>query len=107
LCRQTPVVRITPSTTISTEIWDMTIEREIREATYYQDRPVPDGYTEDYDCQLWNVGHVFRWSDVYEAWLDCEVRLSIKPNMTIGQAFAEQMDHPMWLDYSVFFVEGF
>jgi hypothetical protein len=67
----------------------------------------PDGYTEDYDCQLWNVGHVFRWSDVYEAWLDCEVRLTIKPNMPISEAFEDRMDHPLWKDYAVFFNAAF
>lgn len=70
-------------------------------------QPAPDGYTENYDSSLWNVGHVFSWSNVYEAWLDCSVRLSIKPDMPISEAFEERMDHPMWDEFAVFFVEGF
>ena len=68
--------------------------------------PAPDGYTDEYDYTAWNVGHVFRWSDVYEAWLDCEVRLTVRPNMTIEHAFVARMNHPMWNAYAVFFAEG-
>jgi hypothetical protein len=67
----------------------------------------PDGYTEEFDKSTWNVGHVFRYSAVYDAWLDCEIRLTVKPNVTIGEAFADFMGEPMWADYNIFFVEGF
>jgi hypothetical protein len=70
-------------------------------------RPIPDGYTDQYDSIAWNVGHVFRWSDVYEAWLDCERVVTVKPGMTPDEAFEARMDHPMWPDYSIFFAEGF
>jgi len=67
-------------------------------------KPIPDGYTDQWDRTVWNVGHVFRWSEVYSAWLDCNVRLSVKPNMTLEQAYEGRMDEPMWPDYAVFFV---
>jgi hypothetical protein len=78
---------------------------DIRDATDSPERTAPDGWTAEWDTTVWNRGKVFRWSDVYEAWLDCEVWLSIKPFMTIGDAFEDRMDHPMWLDYAVFFVD--
>lgn len=68
--------------------------------------PPPDGFTESYDPTTWNVGHVFRWSDVYKAWLDCDCRISIKPNTNIAESFEEQTDESIIGQY-VFFVEGF
>jgi hypothetical protein len=76
---------------------------DILDAAKSPDRPVPDGWTEEYDCTLWNRCKVFRWSDVYSAWLDCEVWVSVRPFEPIAQAFERRMDHPMWLDYAVFF----
>ena len=70
------------------------------------DRPLPEGYTEDHDSSIWNVGEVFSWSEVYETWLDCNVRLTIKPNVPVDLAFEDAMDCPMWDDYAVFFTEG-
>ena len=70
-------------------------------------RELPDGYTDQHDSDLWNVGHVFLWSTVYEAWLDCGVRLSIKPNVSVRDAFEEHFDCPMWNDHAVFFDSEF
>ncbi len=67
-------------------------------------RELPDGYTDQHDSTIWNVGHVFSWSNVYEAWLDCNGQLTVKPNMTVRDAFENFMDHPMWDNYAVFFV---
>ena len=66
-------------------------------------RELPDGYTDQHDSDVWNVGHVFRWSDVYGAWLDCDIRLTVKPNMPIRDAFEARMAEPMWSEYAVFF----
>jgi len=30
---------------------------------------LPEGYTKDHDSTVWNIGFVFRYSDVYEDWL--------------------------------------
>ena len=76
------------------------------DGAYCAEHPTPDGYTKEWDFTLWNVGHVFRWSDVYEAWLECG-RCTVKPGQTLGEAFEAWADHPMWLDYAVFFAEGF
>ena len=66
-------------------------------------RPIPNGYTDQHDSDVWNVGEVFRWSDVYECWLECGVRMTIKPNVPIDIAFEDCMGHSMWFDYAVFF----
>mgnify|MGYP006292889383 CR=1 FL=1 len=76
---------------------------DIRDATDCPARPVPDGWTDQWDSTLWNAGRVFRWSDVYEAWLDCQVSVTVKPLESIDTAFERRMDHPMYLDYAVFF----
>jgi hypothetical protein len=78
---------------------------DIRDATDSPDRPIPDGFTSEWDCTVWNRGKVYLWSDVYEAWLDCDLWVSIKPFESIGSAFERRMDHPMWLCYAVFFVD--
>ena len=51
------------------------------------ERPVPDGYTEEWDSATWNVGFVFRWSEVYEAWLELSVQLTVKPGQTRSDPF--------------------
>jgi hypothetical protein len=78
---------------------------DILDATVYPDRPIPNGCFAQWNCTIWNRGKVYRWSDVYEGWLDCEVWVSIKPFESISEAFERRMDHPMWLGYAVFFVD--
>jgi hypothetical protein len=67
----------------------------------------PDGYTDQHDSSKWNVGEVFQWSSVYEAWMDCEIRLTVKPNVPVRLAFEDRMGHPMWEGYAVFFNRAF
>ena len=64
---------------------------------------LPTGYTDQYDSSTWNVGEVFRWSSFYECWLDCSIRLTVKPGMTVKEAYEAHVDEPMWDDYAVFF----
>lgn len=71
--------------------------------TIVMDRPMPDGYTEDYDSTVWNAGFVYRWSEVYEAWLDCERVITVKPGQSVFDAFEDRMDCPLWDGYAVFF----
>ena len=66
--------------------------------------PVPDGFTDRWDCTIWNVGFVFRWSEVYSGWLNCEIRVTVKPNMALSDAFEDRMDEPMWPEYAIFFL---
>ncbi len=75
-------------------------------------RELPEGYTDQHDSNAWNVGEVFRWSDVWEDWLDCKVRLTIEPNMSVSDAFEARMDHPLGDHplgdyYAVFFNRAF
>jgi len=72
--------------------------------TSVSNRPVPDGYTEEWDSTTWNVGFIFRWSEVYEAWLDCTAMATVKPGQSLCEAFEARMDGPMWNDYTIFFV---
>lgn len=77
--------------------------KDILDATYSPNRPTPDGFTGEWDTTVWNAGFIFMWSDVYDAWLDCERLVTVKPFMTIEEAFEDRMDSPMWLDYAIFF----
>ena len=70
-------------------------------------RELPDGYTDKYDSDVWNVGELFSWSEVYDCWLECNIRLTIHPNMTIKDAFEIVMGCPMWDGYAVFFNSAF
>ena len=69
-------------------------------------RVIPDGFSDQFDSTIWNVGFVFRYSEVFDTCLDCGVSLSVKPNMTIADAFADRMEEPMSDDYAVFFATG-
>jgi len=65
---------------------------------------LPTGFTDQHDYTTWNTGYVFLWSKVLKGWIDCDVRLSIVPGMTIQYAFEEEFDCPMCDDHAVFFV---
>lgn len=67
-------------------------------------KPVPDGYTVEWDNTIWNVGHIFRWSDLYEGWLNYEHRVTVKPGQGLGEVFEGATGEPMWLHYRIFFV---
>ena len=71
--------------------------------TSVSNRPVPDGYTEKWDSAIWNVGFVFRWSEVYEAWLGYSGMVTVKPGQTLCEAFEESVGEPMWNDFTIFF----
>ena len=66
----------------------------------------PDGYTERWDSETWNVGFVFRWSKAYAAWLECG-RCTVKPGQSLCEAYAAWAGESMGSDYSIFFNKGF
>ena len=71
-------------------------------------RTPPEGYTRSYNPDMWNVGHVFRWSNVYDCWLDCELRLTVKPQDTLQDAYFRVVDETLWRGVlEVFFNENF
>lgn len=74
--------------------------------TPVSNRPVPDGYTEKWDKEGWNVGHVFMWSEVCVGWLDCEVVVTVKPGQALSEAFEAHMNKPMLDGYTIFFNKG-
>jgi hypothetical protein len=67
-------------------------------------RELPDGYTDQHDSDVWNVGHVFRWSNLYDTWLYCGV-ITVKPNATIKDAYEDFMAEPIYPNCDVFFAE--
>ena len=67
-------------------------------------RPIPEGYTLYWDNTTWNVGHIFRWSDVYDQYMK-ECTITIKPGQTLPEAFEAVINEPMFPGYEVFFVE--
>lgn len=72
--------------------------------TIVANRLPPDGYTEEWDSTYWTTGFVFRWSKVYEAWMDCRIQVTVKPGQTLCEAYEAHVDEPMWADYTIFFV---
>jgi hypothetical protein len=72
-----------------------------------REKTVPDGFQLDWDKDSWNVGHVFRWSPVFECYLKDGTLITVKPGDTLPEAFERVMEHPMFPgDWDVFFVEG-
>jgi len=66
---------------------------------------IPDGYTDKWDPTTWNYGFVFRWSSVFEAWLE-EGVCTVKPGWSLKQAYEAWAEEPYWTDYRIFFTEG-
>lgn len=52
-------------------------------------RQAPDGFVTPSDkSELWRAVHVFQWSPVYDAWLDCTWRLTVKPNESVKEVLS-------------------
>lgn len=69
------------------------------------DRPVPTGYTLSYNPDIWNVGHVFRWSNVYCAYLkDTGLLLTVKPNESLDEAYERVHGYSIPYNTEIFFV---
>lgn len=67
--------------------------------------PAPDGYTEDHDSTVWNVGFVFWYSRVYEDWLQDAV-ISVRPGQSGTEALEERTDYSEWGGYRVFYLKS-
>ncbi len=65
---------------------------------------IPTGYTDRHDPAIWNTGHVFLWSKVFKVWIDCDVRLTIRSDETVTEAFEADFGCPMDNDHAVYFV---
>ena len=66
----------------------------------------PEGFIEEWDNSIWNVGFVFRWSSVYEAWL-ADGMISVRPNDTLAQAWDRDRPNELFTtnDFNIFFSE--
>ena len=77
-------------------------------------REIPEGYhlmprwsswSALLDRQIcWHVGHVFRWSEVYDCYLK-EGIITVRPNDSLAESFERVYDTPMWPEYEIFFLE--
>lgn len=72
--------------------------------TPVSNRPVPAGYTEKWNKEVWHTGFVYRWSEVCEGWLDCDVTVTVKPGQALCEAFEARMNKPMLDGYTIFFI---
>ena len=68
-------------------------------------REAPDGMTYDYNESIWNVGHVYTWSNVFEGWLWTQIRLSIKPYENLTEAYQRETGQSLPLNTTIFFVK--
>ena len=68
-------------------------------------REIPEGYALDpAEGTTWNVGHVFRWSEVYDCYLEHGI-ITVRPNDSLAESFERVYDTPMWPEYEIFFLE--
>jgi|TARA_R110002051_G_C8688399_1_gene492694 hypothetical protein len=65
-------------------------------------RDLPDGMTLDFDNTTWNIGHAYRWSEIYQSYM-WHGTLTVKPGQSLVEAWDHRYDEPMWPDYEVFF----
>ena len=60
---------------------------------------LPDGFVlTDKPSELWRVGFVYRWSEVFESWLDCCQLVSIRPEETVAESYLREFDRIAKLD---------
>jgi len=72
-------------------------------STAITSRPIPEGYQLEWDNTIWNVGHVFRWSEFYRQYMVERFRITVRPGETLPEAWQREYDSPMGLDYEIFF----
>ena len=78
-------------------------KRRIRVATSLTNRPIPDGFQLDWDSKVWNVGHVFVWSEFFKTYTQSNSNISIKPGETLAAAFKRHCGIDLTNDYEIFF----
>jgi hypothetical protein len=67
-------------------------------------RPIPEGFTLEWDNTIWNVGHTFQWSDVFQQYMK-QGTIAVKPGQTLPEAFQSILGEPMWPEYEIFFIK--
>jgi len=67
-------------------------------------RPIPDGMQLDWDQEVWNAGHAYKWSEFYEEYMECGM-LTVKPKQSLADAWYARFDEPMFGDGEIFFVK--
>lgn len=68
-------------------------------------RPVPEGFTLEWDKSAWNVGFVFMWSEVYQCYMK-KGMLTVKPEQTLAEAYEVWADEPMFSENEIFFSDS-
>jgi len=69
-------------------------------------RDLPDGMKLDFDNTAWNIGHAYRWSEIYQSYMWYGT-LTVKPGQSLAEAWDNRYDEPMWPDYEIFFDSEF
>lgn len=69
-----------------------------------RERTIPGGFTLDYNPKIWNAGHVFIWSVVYESFVR-DGMITVKPGDNLPEAYFR--DRGEWPDNytEIFFVD--
>lgn len=67
-------------------------------------REIPDGFQLDWNSEIWNVGFVFIWSDVFDGYLR-QGQITVKPGDTLSEAFERVVGEPLFSNREVFFVK--
>ena len=67
-------------------------------------RELPNGYQLDWDDTIWNVGHVFSWSEPFNGWVDVGT-VTVRPGQTLPEAFLDASGVEMSKDMEIFFLK--
>jgi hypothetical protein len=67
----------------------------------------PEGFIEDWNDSIWNVGFVFMWSPVYDDWLS-DGRITVKPGDTLPEAWDRARPDQLFTpkDFNIFFTDS-
>ena len=67
-------------------------------------RPIPNGMQLDWDKEVWNAGHAYKWSRFYEQYMECGI-ITVKPKQSLADAWYARFNEPMFADGEIFFVK--
>jgi len=65
----------------------------------------PQGFTKDYNREIWNVGHLFTYSFVFNCYVQHNERITVKPGETPSEAYERENNGSPLFTKEVFFVD--
>ena len=69
------------------------------------ERENPADMVEAMPSDQWQVGHVFRWSELYVCWLYTGLAIAINPHEVPRDAYHNEVGEPCWSEYGIFVEE--